>query len=150
MSNTYTSLHYHVVFSTKNREPWFKQDIEQRIWAFLGGIARKNKMTAAIIGGVEDHVHLLVDVPPTLTVSKALQLIKGASSAWIKEAIPGTRKFAWQDGYGAFSVSKSQIPEVVAYIKRQREHHRKKTFQEEFRAFLAKHEIEFDERYLWG
>jgi len=146
MANTFTSLHYHVVFSTRNREPWIKPLIEQRIWAFLGGIARENKMKAITIGGVEDHLHLLLAIPPTLTVSKALQLLKGGSSAWIKQTFPGMRRFGWQDGYGAFTVSKSQIPQVTAYIQVQRKHHRKKTFQEEFKAFLKKHDIEYDER----
>jgi len=150
MANTFTSLHYHVVFSTRNRKPWIKPLIEQRIWAFLGGIARENKMKAITIGGVEDHLHLLLAIPPTLTVSKALQLLKGGSSAWIKQTFPGMRRFGWQDGYGAFTVSKSQIPQVTAYIQVQRKHHRKKTFQEEFKAFLKKHDIEYDERYLWG
>ena len=146
MANTFTSLHYHVLFSTRNREPWIKPLIEQRIWAFLGGIARENKMKAITIGGVEDHLHLLLAIPPTLTVSKALQLLKGGSSAWIKQTFPGMRRFGWQDGYGAFTVSKSQIPQVTAYIQVQRKHHRKKTFQEEFKAFLKKHDIEYDER----
>ena len=150
MANTFTSLHYHVVFSTRNREPWIKPLIEQRIWAFLGGIARENKMKAITIGGVEDHLHLLLAIPPTLTISKALQLLKGGSSAWIKQTFPAMRRFGWQDGYGAFTVSKSQIPQVTDYIQVQRKHHRKKTFQEEFKALLKKHDIEYDERYLWG
>ena len=88
MANTFTSLHYHVVFSTRNREPWIKPLIEQPIWAFLGGIAQENKMKAIAIGAVEDHLHLLLAIPPTLTVSKALQLLKGGSSAWIKQTFP--------------------------------------------------------------
>ena len=107
-------------------------------------------MKAVTIGGVEDHLHLLLAIPPTLTVSKALQLLKGGSSAWIKQTFPGMRRFGWQDGYGAFTVSKSSVPEVVDYIKDQRQRHRKKTFQEEFKAFLKKHDIEYDERYLGG
>ena len=149
MANTYTSLHYHVIFSTKNREPWLRQDIEQRVWSYLGGIARENEMRALIIGGIENHVHLLLGIPPVLAVSKAVQLIKGGSSGWIKETFPGMGGFGWQDGYGAFTVSKSHIPEVDAYIRNQREHHRLKTFEEEYRAFLDKHEIQYDERYVF-
>jgi REP element-mobilizing transposase RayT len=122
MANTFTSLHYHVIFSTKHREPWISPDLEERVWKFLGGIARENGMKALLIGGMPDHVHL---------------------------ALPQMRGFAWQDGYGAFSVSKSNLPEVTAYIQNQREHHRIKTFQEEFLAFLVRHGVEYDERYLW-
>jgi REP element-mobilizing transposase RayT len=92
---------------------------------------------------------LLLSVPPTLAVSEALKRLKGVSSGWIKENIPGCLGFAWQDGYGAFTVSKSQLPDVESYIRTQQEHHRIKTFQEEYRAFLERHEIEYDERYLW-
>lgn len=150
MGNTYTSLHYHLVFSTKNRELWIRPDIEQRVWEYLGGIARQNDMKALQIGGIEDHVHLVVSIPATLPVSKALQLLKGGSSKWIHETFLDLAGFAWQDGYGAFTVSKSQLPDVVHYVASQREHHRTRTFQEEYRAFLEKHEIEYDERYVWG
>ncbi len=149
MANTYTSLHYHLVFSTKNRERWITADVEQRIWSYLGGIAVENKMRPVQIGGVEDHVHVLLGAPATLAPSKIAQLIKGGSSAWIHTTFPALREFAWQDGYGAFSVSKSSLPDVAAYIQGQREHHRTKGFQEEYLAFLHKHEIQFDERYLW-
>ncbi|HWN93389.1 MAG TPA: IS200/IS605 family transposase [Methylomirabilota bacterium] len=149
MANTFTSLHYHVVFSTKNRESWIQQDIEQRVWSYLGGIARENDMKPLMIGGVENHIHLLLGMPPTVTVSKAVQLIKGGSSIWMKETLPGLERFGWQDGYAAFTVSKSLVPDVDAYIRSQREHHRIKTFEEEYRAFLVKHEIPFEERYLF-
>jgi REP element-mobilizing transposase RayT len=149
MANTYTSLHCHVIFSTKNRELWLRTDIEERVWSYLGGIARENAMKALMIGGIENHVHLLLGIPPTLALSKGVQLIKGGSSAWIKEAFPGLRGFGWQDGYGAFSVSKSQVPEVADYIRGQREHHRVKSFEEEYRAFLDKHDIQYDERYMF-
>jgi putative transposase len=150
MANTYTSLHYHLIFSTKNRERWIAEDIERRVWAYLGGIARENEMTALTVGGIENHVHLLVGIPPTITVSRALQLLKGGSSKWVHETFPKLHLFQWQDGYGAFTVSKSQIAEVSEYIRRQREHHRTKTFEEEYIEFLRKHELEFDERYVWG
>jgi len=149
MANTYTALHYHVVFSTKERQPWITHDSEERVWKFIGGIARENKMKALLIGGMPDHVHLALAIPPTLAVSQALQLLKGGSSKWIKETFPHLRNFAWQDGYGAFTVSKSNLPEVMSYIQAQREHHRGKTFQEEFRAFLLRHEVEYQEKYLW-
>ena len=139
----------HIIFSTKNRGPWIRADIESRVWSYLGGIARENDMRALLVGGMENHVHLLLGVPPTIAVSKAVQLIKGGSSAWLKDAFPGLKGFGWQDGYGAFTVSKSLVPEVEAYIRSQREHHRTKSFEEEYRAVLVKHGIEFDERYVF-
>jgi putative transposase len=150
MANTYASLHYHIIFSTKNREPWIFPDIEQRIWRFMGGIARKHRMTALQIGGIEDHIHALVTAPPTLAPCQIAQLLKGESSKWIHGQFHKLKGFAWQDGYGAFSVSRSKIPEVRAYIQNQREHHRKRTFQEEYLEFLQANGIDYDERYLWG
>ena len=150
MANTYTALHYHLIFSTKNREEWILPQVENQVWAYLGAIARNNKMTALSVGGIENHVHLLVTIPPIIAVSKALQLLKGGTSKWIHDTFPKLRSFAWQDGYGAFTVSKSQIIGTMQYIQGQRDHHQKKSFQEEYLAFLRKNEIEFDERYLWG
>ena len=149
MANTYTSLHYHLVFSTKNRERWITPDVEARIWAYLGGIASQNAMRPVQIGGIEDHVHVLLGSPATLAPSKIAQLIKGGSSAWIHDTFPDQRTFAWQDGYGAFTVSQSCVPDVARYIQNQREHHRTKTFQEEYLTRLQKHQIHYDERYLW-
>ena len=120
MANTFTSLHYHMVFSTKNRERWITSDVEERIWAYLGGIAKENKVHPIQIGGTEDHVHLLLGAPASLAPSKIAQLIKGGSSAWIHDTFPNMKGFAWQDGYGVFSVSKSNIPGVVEYIRGQR------------------------------
>jgi len=150
MANTYTSLHYHVIFSTKNRQPFLAEAIRDRVFAYLGGIARENGMNALEVGGVADHVHLLVSIPASLVVSKALRLIKGGSSHWLKETFPNMAKFAWQDGYAAFTVSRSQLDDVQVYIRSQAEHHRTKMFVEEYRAFLERHHIEYDERYLLG
>jgi REP element-mobilizing transposase RayT len=150
MSNTYTSLHYHFIFSTKNREPWLTTTIEARVWTYIGGIARKHKMTALQVGGIEDHIHALVMAPPTFAPCQIVQYLKGDSSKWIHGEFSKMRGFEWQDGYGAFTVSKSQIPEVIEYIKNQREHHRTKTFQEEYLELLLKHGVAYDERYLWG
>ena len=150
MANTYTSLHYHIVFSTKNRQRSIAQGIEQRVWEYLGGIARRHKLTALQVGGTEDHIHALVLAPPTISPSQIAQLLKGDSSKWIHDEFRALHGFAWQDGYSAFTVSKSNLPEIVRYIQTQREHHRKKTFQEEYLEFLQKHGIPYDERYLWG
>ena len=123
--------------------------IQQRVWSYLGGIARENGLKPLLVGGVEDHVHLLLGLPPTASVSQALKAIKGGSSGWIKETLPGCAGFGWQDGYAAFTVSQSQVTEVEEYIRNQRQHHRVKTFQEEYRLLLERHGIVFDARYLW-
>ena len=115
----------------------------------MGGIARDHRMKALSIGGVEDHVHILLSLPSTIAVAKAIQLIKGGSSKWIHENFPKHRNFSWQEGYGAFSIGISQVATTNRYIAGQEEHHRKVSFQEEFLAFLKKHEIEYDERYIW-
>ena len=107
-------------------------------------------MKALQVGGMPDHVHIALALPPTRSVSDALHLLKGGSSKWMKDAFPKMSDFAWQDGYGAFSVSKSNLPDVIDYIQKQRGHHRVKSFKEEFLALLVRHEIEYDERYLWG
>ena len=106
-------------------------------------------MTAIEIGGVEDHVHILLSMPSTMAIAKALQLIKGGSSKWVHDTFPEHRLFGWQVKYGSFSVSVSQMDKIIAYIKDQTIHHRKMTFQEEFVALLKKHRIHYDERYLW-
>ena len=149
MADTYTSLFYHIVFSTKNREPLINSKIEQRIWEYIGGIARHHKASALEVGGFLDHIHALILMPASLSVSQIAQFLKGDSSKWIHGEFQGMRGFAWQDGYGAFTVSKSQTPSVIQYIQDQREHHRTKTFQEEYVAFLKKHHVEYDEKYLW-
>jgi len=123
--------------------------LRERLWPYLGGIARENKMTAIEIGGVEDHVHILLSLPSSIAIAKALQLIKGGSSKWVHDTFPDLRLFGWQSKYGSFSVSVSQLDKIIAYIKGQPEHHRKMTFQEEFVALLKKHRIQYDERYLW-
>ena len=107
-------------------------------------------MVALEVGGIEDHIHALVSVPPVLSPSEVAQLLKGGSSKWIHEEFPKMRGFSWQDGYGAFTVSKSNLTEVARYIKNQRKHHRRKTFQEEYLEFLKAYDIEYDERYVWG
>ena len=146
---SYISSYFHCVFSTKERRNLITPTLRDRLWPFLGGIARKNKMKAIEIGGMEDHVHILLSLPSTLSIAKALQLIKGGSSKWVHETFPDHRMFGWQVKYGAFSVSVSQLDTIIQYIKDQKEHHRQMTFQEEFIALLKKHRVEYDERYLW-
>ena len=149
MADSYTSLFYHIVFSTKNREAWLDEEVRNRLYPYLGGIARSNSWTSLAVGGAEDHVHMLVLLPPSIAVAKAVQLLKGGSSHWLHEAMP-SKTAGWQDGYGAFSVSTSMVEEVKRYIAGQLEHHRHMPFMEEYRAFLQRHGIEIDERYIWG
>ena len=125
---SHISSYFHCVFSTKERRRLITPVLRERLWPFLGGIARQNKMKAIEIGGAEDHVHILLSLPATMSVAKALQLIKGGSSKWIHETFPEKRGFAWQEEYGAFSVSVSQLDKTIAYINNQKTHHRKKTF----------------------
>ncbi len=125
MANTFTALHVHLVFSTKNRERWLRAE-------------------------VEDHVHLLLGVPPTLALSDLVKRLKGESSKWLSAEVKGMKGFAWQDGYGAFTVGKSQIVDTICYIQTQREHHQGVTFEDEYRKFLKLHTIEAEEKYIFG
>ena len=150
MANSYISCYIHYVFSTKNRQNIITREIEERLWPYIGGIARENKMKALAIGGVENHHHLLISLPSTITIAKAIQQLKGSSSEWINETFRLQEKFYWQEGYGAFSVSASQLEKVKTYIKRQKEHHKKKTFKEEYLGFLKKYHVDYNEKYLWG
>jgi REP-associated tyrosine transposase len=146
---SYVSAYFHCVFSTKERQPLISPALQERLWPYLGGIARQNDMIALEIGGIPDHVHILLALPSTLAIAKAMQLIKGGSSKWVHESFPEHWRFGWQVKYGAFSASVSQLEKTKAYIRAQAEHHRKMSFQEEFLALLKKHGIAHDERYLW-
>ncbi len=125
---SYVSSYFHCVFSTKERRPLIAPDLREQLWPFLGGIARQNKMKAIEVGGVADHVYILLSLPSAMAIAKALQLIKGASSKWIHETFPDQRTFVWQEEYGAFSVSVSQLDKTVEYIRGQEAYHRKMTF----------------------
>ena len=146
---SYISSWLHCVFSTKERRPLITPALRERLWPFLGGIARQNRMKAIEIGGTLDHVHILLSLPAILSIAQALQLLKGASSRWVHETFPEHRRFHWQEKYGAFGVSVSLLDKTIRYIQGQEQHHRHRTFQEEFLALLKRHRIEYDERYLW-
>jgi putative transposase len=148
MAHTYVSAHVHVVLSTKGRRKTISAELQPKLWAYLGGIARHNHMTAVQVGGTADHIHVLLILPATIAIAKAVQLLKGGSSKWIHET--EGKPFAWQDGYGAFTVGIAQLQTTVAYIRNQEEHHRKRTFEEEFLAFLKKPDIQYDPRFVWG
>ena len=149
MGHSFTSSLFHCVFSTKGRRLLITEDLQVRLWPYMGGIARDNRMKALTIGGVADHVHILLSLPSTMAIAKAIQLIKGGSSFWVHENFPQYRNFAWQEGYGAFSLDIARVECTTTYINSQAEHHRQQTFQEEFLAFLKKHNMEYDERYIW-
>jgi REP-associated tyrosine transposase len=142
MSHSFVSNLMHCTFSTQERYPWIETELELRLWPYIGGIARKNRMKALAVGGTLDHLHALLSLPSTMSFAKAVQLIKGGSSKWVHDEFPNFKKFEWQEGYGAFSVSASQVDRTIAYIERQKEHHRRRSFKEEFIKLLDKHHIE--------
>lgn len=148
MAHTFTNLLVHVVFSTKDRQPWIDAELHGRLLPYMGGIVRELNGSSWIIGGTADHVHGLWLVPTTMALADMMRVVKTNSSRWVHEQYPH-KEFGWQAGYGAFSVSQSASADVRTYIERQAEHHRKLTFQEEFLAFLKRHGIEYDERYIW-
>jgi putative transposase len=150
MPHTYSSNLIHCVFSTKNRVRCIKPEIQGELWSYMGGIARNHSFQALAVGGAENHAHALLLLPPVISVSKAMQTMKAASSKWLHETQPNMRDFAWREAYGAFSVSISHANDTVSYILNQTEHHKKRDFQQEFLAFLKKHNVKHDPAYVWG
>jgi REP element-mobilizing transposase RayT len=145
MPSAYTQNFYHTVFSTKHRTMLITSDLEERLYPFMGGILRDFRCTLLAINGMPDHVRLLIRYRADLSHSEMLQQIKGRSSKWINESLPQRANFSWQEGYGGFTVSKSAVPEVEAYIARQKEHHQRMDFKTEFLELLRRHGVEFDE-----
>ena len=150
MSQSPSKISLHVVFSTKNREDLIPPDLRDELYAYVAGACKKQGSHACRIGGTENHVHLACTLPRTLTVADLLEGLKRTSSSWIKQQDPQRcGEFAWQNGYGAFSVGQSQMQSLIRYIDNQLEHHRKEDFKAELLALLKKYEVEYDERYLW-
>jgi len=149
MSHTYTQLLTHIVFSTKDRFPFIDAELQSRIFPYIGGIIRELNGKSILVNGVANHVHILAGLPAGIAVSDVLRTVKTNSSRWVHQQFPAHSKFAWQTGYGAFSVSHSDLERVRRYIENQKEHHRHVTFQEEVLLFLKEYEIEYEERYLW-
>ena len=147
MPSTHSNLHVHVIFSTKERFPFINKQWRSRLHAYIGGIARNLGATSLAVGGIEDHNHLFLGVKPSHRLDYLIRDIKGDSSAFVKKEFD--RKFAWQKGYGVFSVSPSAIDDVRKYVLNQEAHHTKKTFQDEYVELLKKSGTPFDEEYLW-
>ena len=149
MGHTYSNLLYHVVFSTKGRAPLIHEAFRPRLFEYMAGLARNEFKGSLAVGGTENHVHGLLVLPTDIAIAEAMRKWKSLSSKWVHETFPTEADFGWQEGYGAFTVSQSCVPDVAAYIRRQAEHHRKTTFEEEFIAFLKKNDIAYDPRYVW-
>ena len=150
MPQSLSRIYLHFVFSTKDRQPWLKRaDLRKELFGYIGATLKKLDCVPVEIGGVEDHVHLLCLFPRTRSVAEVIKETKRVSTNWLQDQASDLQGFRWQAGYGVFSVSQSNVPTVIQYIRGQEEHHRKMTFQEEYRAFLKKHAVDFDERYVW-
>jgi REP-associated tyrosine transposase len=147
MSQTCGNIVVHLIFSTKQRLPLITAEIRSDLHAYLGGIVREMGGAAIIVNGIADHVHMLARIRPAHSIAEIMRVIKTNSGKWIHRK--GHAKFAWQAGYGVFSVSESSIPAITKYIATQEEHHKKRSFQEEFVAFLKKNHVAYDERYIW-
>jgi REP element-mobilizing transposase RayT len=149
MPQSLSSILIHLIFSTKNREPFLTREIEAELYPYMASIFKALKSPALIINGTTDHVHTLLSLSRVVTIADLVEEVKTESSKWIKGKGRQFRNFHWQSGYGAFSIGQSHVPLVKRYIKRQKEHHRRVTFQDEYRKFLKAYEVEYDERYVW-
>jgi REP element-mobilizing transposase RayT len=150
MSHTYSSNRIHVVFSTKERQKRLREEIQPKLWAYIAGIARHHGFEGIKIGGAEDHCHALILLPAPMPLSKAVQTLKGCSSKWLDDTGAAGNNFAWQEGYGAFSVSASQTAGVVEYIRNQPEHHKRRNYEEEFLELLKRYGIAYDPAHVLG
>jgi putative transposase len=150
MAATLTNLLFHIIFSTKDREPLIRDSFRDELEKYIAGIVRNEGGVLIGIGGMPDHVHLITKFKPDRSVAEMVRLIKANSSKWVNEEHGDPGRFAWQLGYGAFSVSQSQLEALKAYVANQKAHHQSRSFQDEFREFLIKHGVEFVEQYLWG
>jgi putative transposase len=149
MPQSLSAILVHIIFSTKNREPLIRPEIESELFPYISRICQSANSPALIINGTKDHIHMLINLSRKASLSSLIEEVKSSSSGWIKTKGPDFKQFYWQRGYGAFSIGQSGVPTLKAYINRQKEHHLKTTFQDEFRKFLRRYEIEYDERYVW-
>jgi len=149
MSGKYLSLLVHFTWSTKGRQPYLKTDMRDDLYSYIGGIMKNKRAKLIAAGGMPDHIHQCASMPSTITIADFVNAVKANSSRWIHNSNHLLRSFAWQEGYGAFSVSKSEEPKVIRYILNQENHHRKQTFKEELLEPLERHGIPYDKRYIW-
>ena len=149
MGQSLVKNYVHITFSTKYRDPLISKSIEDELYSYIGGICKMMECFPVKIGGYLDHIHILCLLSKKIPLMKLLEEVKAHSSKWIKTNDIALKKFYWQNGYGAFSVNPYEIDKAIKYIENQKEHHRKKTFQDEYRAFLKKYKVEYDERYIW-
>jgi putative transposase len=149
MASTFTNLLYHIVYSTKYRRNQIDESLREEMYRYIGGIIREHGGVQLEIGGMPDHVHILAKFSPHIAVSEMLKLIKANSSKWVNQRDDRRERFAWQTGYSAFSVSESQVPKIRRYIQDQPEHHKVRTFRDEFIEILKRHNVDYDERYLF-
>ena len=149
MANTYTQLHIQFIFAVKYRAALISKEWKDELHKYITGIFQENKHKMLQINSMPDHIHILIGMRPTQSISALIQNVKTESSKWIKEKKFCKQPFAWQEGYGAFSYSKSHLPDVIRYIQNQEVHHKKETFLDEYRHFLKVFEIEYDEQYIF-
>ncbi len=149
MGQSLVKNYIHIIFSTKQRVPLIHQPVEEELYSYIGGICKEMECHPIKIGGYTDHTHILCLLSKKIALMNLLEEIKSHSSKWMKTKGTELKNFYWQNGYGAFSVNPSETEKVIAYIENQKEHHKTKTFQEEYRAFLKKYKVEYDEKYVW-
>jgi len=149
MPNTYTQIHIQVVFAVQNRQSLIQAPWQDRLYQYITGIIQSHSHKVLQIGGMPDHVHLLFGMRPTQALSELMKEVKGRSSTWINQNRLARGRFSWQEGYGAFSYTKKQVPQVIRYIKNQEQHHHQKTFLEEYHELLDEFDIDFDDRYVF-
>jgi REP element-mobilizing transposase RayT len=149
MANTYTQIHLHTIFAVQNRKSLIQDSFKDRLYKYITGIVQQNNHKVIIINGMPDHLHLVIGMRPSQSLSNLMQDIKGGSSKWINEKKLVHGKFQWQESYAAFSYNKSLLPKLIDYVKNQEVHHKKKTFIEEYKEFLDAFDVEYDERYIF-
>lgn len=149
MPQSLSSILVHLVFSTKNREPFIVADVETELYKYMATVFRELKSPSLLIGGTEDHIHALFALCRTITVADLVETVKTSSSKWVKTKGNALRQFHWQSGYGAFSIGQSNVPALKRYISTQKQHHRRKSFQDEFRLLCKRYGVDIDERYVW-
>ena len=149
MTHTYTQIVYHLVWSTKDRQPLILPEFQERLFQYIGGTLRSLGGTCLQTGGMPDHIHILASTQPRSAIADVVRDVKVGATKWVKDNIPLARGFAWQEGYGAFSIDRGNLDPIVAYIQNQPQHHAQQSFRDEFLALLKRYKVDYDERFLW-